>query len=95
MSTAPIPEIRAMVAAARHFVDGEIVFLAMRGPILECQMWARLHNADTKIQQLAAEWAELVEQTWNEFGISPNPLSVDELRARIADDLGTRVEATP
>ncbi len=94
MSTAPVPEARAMVTAARQFVAGDIDFLAMRGPILECRMWARVHNADARIQQLAAEWSELVEQAWNEFGINPNPLSVKELRARIADDLGSRVEGT-
>ena len=87
MTTSPIPEVRAMVAAARQFVDGEIDFLALRGAVLECRISTRIHGADSKIERLASEWAQLIERTWNEWGISSDPLQVDQLRTRIAEDL--------
>ncbi|MEP3477868.1 MAG: hypothetical protein ABJZ55_01355 [Fuerstiella sp.] len=87
-SVSPIPEIRAMVAAARQFVDGEIDFLALRGPVLECQQCANRFNVDANIQRLTNEWAGFIERTWDEWGINPDPMPVEELRDRIAADLG-------
>lgn len=88
MNVPPVPECREMVAAARAFVDGDIHFSAMVEPIRSCQIWARVHNADASILRLANEWETLVDRTWNEFGIRTAPLTVDELRAKIASDLG-------
>ena len=77
-----------MVAAARSFVVGDIHFSAMVEPIRSCQIWARVHNADDAILRLANDWSTLVDRTWNEFGLRSDPLTVDELRSRIAADLG-------
>ncbi len=87
-STSPVPEVRAMVAAARQFVDDEIHFSALVGPITECEWWSRVHEADSRIHQLARDWQTLVDRTWNEFGQHPDPLTVGELRTRITEDLG-------
>ena len=77
-----------MVAAARQFAAGQIHFSALVGPITECEWWTRVHDADSRIHQLAVEWQELVDRTWNEFGQHDDPLTVEQLRARICEDLG-------
>ena len=88
MSTVPVPEVRAMVAAAKQFVDGHIHFSELVGPITDCEWWARVHDANSAIHKLASDWLLLVDRTWNEYGQHSDPLTVDELRARIAEDLG-------
>ncbi len=77
-----------MVSAAKQFVAGEIHFSALVGPIAECEWWSRVHDADSRIHRLALEWQTLVDRTWNEFGQHDQPLTVDQLRAQIKDDLG-------
>ncbi|MEX1224098.1 MAG: hypothetical protein WEA31_06070 [Pirellulales bacterium] len=77
-----------MVATANQFAAGEIHFSALVQPIAECEWWARTHDANSPIHSLALERQLLVDRTWNEFGQHSNPLTVDELRSRIADDLG-------
>ena len=84
----PVPECRDMVAAARAFVDGDIHFSAMVEPIRSCQIWACVHNADATILRLANDWSTLVDRAWNEFGLRSDPLTVEELRARISADFG-------
>lgn len=80
-----------MIAAARKFVDGDIDFPEFRGPVLECQNYIkRVKTIDPSLQQLATEWAGYIERTWNEWGISPEPMSVKELRDRISADLGDK-----
>lgn len=44
-----------MVAAAQQFVDGEIHFSALVGPITGCEWWARVHHANSAIHKLAAD----------------------------------------
>jgi hypothetical protein len=87
-SSAPIPEVRDMVAAARQFVAGEIHFSYLVRPIEACEWWSRVHDKDSDIHKLAADWSLLVDRTWNEYAQHSDPLTVDELRAKIADDLG-------
>jgi hypothetical protein len=77
-----------MVQAAREFVDGQIHFSALVHPIETCEWWSRVHDKDSAIHKLATEWQLLVDRTWNEFAQHDDPLTVDELRSRIADDLG-------
>ncbi len=48
-----VPEVREMVAAARRFVDGEIHFSALVGPIELCEWWSRMngeHSQSTILQ---------------------------------------------
>ena len=87
-SSAPVPEVRAMVTAAKQFVAGEIHFSFLVKPIEECEWWSRVHDKGSRIHQLAAEWQLLIDRTWNEYAQHADPLTVNELRARIADDLG-------
>ena len=87
-STSPIPEVREMVAAAKQFVAGDIHFSALVGPITVCEWWSRVHDAESRIHQLAVEWQQLVDRTWNEYGQHDDPLTVDQLRDRIGNDLG-------
>jgi hypothetical protein len=89
MSTVPVPEVRTMVAAAQQFVAGNLHFSALVGPISDCEWWARVHNADSAIHRLASEWLVLADRTWNEFSQHNDALSVEDLRTRISDDLGS------
>ena len=77
-----------MVIAARQFVAGEIHFTALVGPITQCKWWSRVHDADSRIHQLAVDWQTLVDRTWHEFGQHNDPLTVDQLSVLIRDDLG-------
>jgi len=88
MSLVPVPEVAEMITAVERFVDGEIHFSELVGPIERCQWWARVHGTDPAIQKLSADWLLLVDRTWNEYGQHSEPLTVDELRAELAKDLG-------
>ena len=90
MSLVPVPEVREMVAVARQFVEDEIHFSFLVGPIERCGWWARVHNVHPAIQTLAADWSLLVDRTWNEYGQHSNRLTVDELRKYLAQDLEER-----
>jgi hypothetical protein len=87
MSLAPVPEVREMVIAARKFVNGEIHFSYLVGPIERCLWWARVHNVHPAIQKLAADWSLLVGRTWNEYGQHSDRLTAEELRAQLIKDL--------
>jgi hypothetical protein len=93
--TLPLPELRAMVAAANRYLRGEIHFSALVGPTEQCEIWARVYGVHPAIRELAAEWQMLVDQTWNEWGQHPVKLPEAELRRRIAGDLGVSLHADP
>jgi len=77
-----------MVEAAKQFVAGEIHFSALVQPITVCEYWSRTRGINTEVHQLAEEWQELVDRTWNEYGQHENPLTIEELRLHIQNDLG-------
>ncbi len=77
-----------MVAAAKQFVAGEIHFSELVGPITECEWWCRLYDTHSHIHRLAVEWHQLVDRTWNEYGQHDNPLTVEQLRMQLKDDVG-------
>lgn len=82
-----VPEVREMVAAARRFVDGEIHFSALVGPIALCEWWSRMNGEHSAVHVLAKRWELLVDRTWNEYGQHPNPLTVEELRQELIRDI--------
>ncbi len=82
-----VPEVREMVAAARRFVDGEIHFSALVGPIALCEWWSRMNGEHSAVHDLAKRWELLVDRTWNEYGQHPNPLTVEELRQELIRDI--------
>ncbi len=77
-----------MMEAAVGFVAGDVSLIEFHGHIAECRVWARGHRAHPEIQKLIEEWASLADSAWNEFGQHTSPLTHDNLRKRIASDLG-------
>ena len=82
-----VPEVREMVAAARKFVDGELHFSALVGPIALCEWWSRVNGEHSAVHVLAKRWELLVDRTWNEYGQHANSLTVDELRQELLRDI--------
>lgn len=87
-TTLPLRELRELVTIARAFVSGHAHYSFMCYPLEQGLFWSKVYGVHPAIKALLCDWHLWIDQTWNEWGRYPQSLPEDELRRRIARDLG-------
>lgn len=69
-----------MLETGKRYLAGECSMMELNGSISRCIDVAKLLDAHPAISQLAHEWSVMVNRRWNEWGHEQHPLSEQEFR---------------
>lgn len=73
------PEIQDLLAAARKYLEGGIGLPELHGYIGQCE-YASAIQQDKALSEAVHEWRQMLNQTWNEWGINKNALPESEFK---------------
>lgn len=81
-----IPEMKNLVTVSREFIDGDASFAQLNGAVSYCYNTSVVMGLDEQVQLLLLEYKELVDRTWNEWGLLEEPLPKDDLKNWIRNE---------
>ncbi|GAB3096017.1 hypothetical protein [Lysobacter terrae] len=85
--TTEIREFRFMLEAGQRYLSGACSIQELNGRVSELATAAKFWGGHPAFSQIAADWSAMVDRGWNEWGQSPNPLSEQEFRAWLGEQL--------
>jgi hypothetical protein len=66
-------EMRELIAASKRYLAGAAGLAELHGYIGQCEQSPSVQNSPALAESISL-LRKLLEKTWNEWGISPNPL---------------------
>ncbi len=75
-----IPELKALIKAGRSYLEGKASIQELNGYASALRAAAKLLHAQPEVVELAEQWWGMVNRRWNEWGMEENPVSEDEFR---------------
>ncbi len=82
-----IPEVKEMVECAKKFLDDETNIHELHGHAQQCKTAAKLFANSDVITELASEWVVMSNRYWNEWGTEENPLTQEEFKAWLREQI--------
>jgi len=80
-------EIRAMFDVAHRYAAGSSSVHELNGAISCARTWAKAAHANSAVLDLLDDWSHMLNRRWNEWGLEKNPISEEQFRAWLQEQL--------
>ena len=80
-------EFRQMLRAGQLYLEGTCCLSELNGYVSECAATAKFWQGHPALTQVAIDWAVNVERRWNEWGMCINPLTEEDFRQWLEEQL--------
>lgn len=85
--TPEITEMGAMMDAASRYLEGQCSIQELNGYAKQCATGAHFRGLHPAIKDTAEHWVSMIYRRWNEWNDVKNPLSEQEFRAWLQEQL--------
>ena len=85
--TEQLPEAREVLALAEQYVADDLDFMELYHAIQMCGHWARERQLGDLVRDFCREWFTQADRCRNEMGIAKDPLTEDEFKAWLRQQL--------
>ena len=85
--TVEIKEVKKLIDCAKRFLKDETNIQELHGHTQELLKMTAIHGQKSALNKYASEWIEMSYRYWNEFGDSKNPITLEEFKNWIRDQL--------
>ncbi|WP_162199150.1 hypothetical protein [Xanthomonas pisi] len=85
--TIEIVEFRRMLEAGQRYLSGTCSIQELNGHVSCCADAIKFWRGHGAIAQVLVDWGAMIDRRWNERGHSPNPLSEQDFRAWLGQQL--------
>lgn len=80
-------EIRRLFEAGHRYLDGCSSVHELNGLASSCRQLARSEGVESSVANVLLEWQTMVNRRWNEWGSERNPISEDEFKDWLREQL--------
>lgn len=81
-----IPEIAELLEAGRKYLEGKLSISSLHGYVGQCEFCPDILS-DVFLKDEISCWRNMIEQTWNEWGLNKTPVPESDLKAWIRSRL--------
>lgn len=85
MTTPTLPELKDLLLAARDYVEGRETIAGLNGLVSHLHVLAEERDVSVTTRKILAEWAEMIDRRWNEWGQARDPLPEQEFVSWLRD----------
>jgi hypothetical protein len=78
---------KTMVVEAKKYLDAQTDFMTFYYAIREAWHYVRMFAPDSRLAELVKEWLEMSDRYRNEWGVVTSPLSQEEFRRWLEQQL--------
>tara|TARA_R110002020_G_scaffold21373_80_gene72634 strand:+ start:12822 stop:13103 length:282 start_codon:yes stop_codon:yes gene_type:complete len=82
-----IREFRQMIEAAQRYLAGGCSIQELNGRVAEAATASKFWGGHPALVQVASDWSTAVDRRWNEWGHVQNPLSENQFRSWLVQQL--------